>query len=518
MSLKLIKPPKIPAPAIVAEFDGTALAASSLDQNSSPALIKGFLNMLVEANLDQIEVEMLINKVQQATKLSKGILKSKYKQLSKASGSFLPDQAMTIARSVLASAFNEGEHLKRSPDGAYWKYTGTHWTETSDHLLKKLLLVEAEATYVPVGGKGLSAIVSEAKRCLDAESATDDDVMGFSDDPAPVVNCLNGEVWIDAEGKPELRQHQPKTHLTYCLPIEYDPDASCVLYDSTLLEIFSNAQDPLAMASHWNEFMGYAIQPVRDLASFWLLIGHGSNGKTKLVETLQHLLGPDAVLNDQISSFQRDRFNAAALVGKLVFIDDDLSENVKLDDGLLKKISEGKEISARHAYGRRKIAFRSLALPVLVGNNFPLITDNSHGMVRRAQVIPFERVFGGDEADPALFPAIWNKELPGILNRALGGLYRLRDRRQFATPNDCVRAQKEFFINANPLHAYLDARCIQDSAARLRLQDMKNWVKDQGIRNAPTDNTLKRKLTGMNFKISKVDGRNTVFGLGLKET
>ena len=44
------------------------------------------------------------------------------------------------------------------------------------------------------------------------------------------------------------------------------------------------------MARHWNELLGYAIQPVRDIPSWWLLIGHGSNGKTKLLQTMQRLV------------------------------------------------------------------------------------------------------------------------------------------------------------------------------------------------------------------------------------
>ena len=160
--------------------------------------------------------------------------------------------------------------------------------------------------------------------------------------------------------------------MNYCLPNDYDPEATCPNYDEALLQIFAEADDPADMVRHWHEFVGYAIQPLRDIATFWLLIGHGSNGKSKLLETISKLVGPDAVLNDQIASFQRDRFNVAALAGKLLFIDDDLAENVILDDGLLKKISEEKTISARHAYGRRKFNFRCLALPIMAGNNYPL--------------------------------------------------------------------------------------------------------------------------------------------------
>ena len=105
------------------------------------------------------------------------------------------------------------------------------------------------------------------------------------------------------------------------------------------------------MARHWCEFFCYSIQPRRDIPTFWLLIGHGANGKSKLLRTLQQLVGPASVMNGQIAKFQADRFNMAALQGKLLFIDDDMSADTHLDDGLLKAVSEAKEMSARYAYG-----------------------------------------------------------------------------------------------------------------------------------------------------------------------
>lgn len=274
------------------------------------------------------------------------------------------------------------------------------------------------------------------------------------------------------------------------------------------------------MVRHWHEFVGYAIQPGRDIASYWLLIGHGSNGKTKLLQTVQRLMGTEAVLNDQISTFQRDRFNNAALVGKLMLVDDDLAEDTILDDGLLKKMSEAKEMSARHAYGRRKFNFICRALPVMAGNSYPRTADISLGMVRRARVIPFDRVFTPDQADAALFPSIWEQEMPGILNRALEGLKQLRQRGKFKPPKDCVRAEREFFNHANPLSGFIADRCVEEEKGRTLVSDfrsaMKTWATDQGVKRPGADNALKRKLQGLGYKVSFVKGYPTVFGLSLK--
>ncbi len=250
-----------------------------------------------------------------------------------------------------------------------------------------------------------------------------------------------------------------------------------------------------------------------------MLIGHGSNGKSMLLKTLERLVGPDAVLNDQIGTFSKDRFNAAALAGKLIFIDDDMAEDTVLPDGLLKKMSETKRMSARHAYGRRKFNFVNRALPIMAGNSYPRTHDVSLGMFRRAQIFPFDHVFTKDEINSALFPAIWEEEMPGVLNRALGGLKSLMQRGCFEVPEACRSALEEFKTHAVPLMAFIEDRCVHDPDARLPLSQfreaLKAWVHQQGVKQPVADKTLKRKLEGLGYKVSKVHGYQTIFGLDL---
>ena len=358
--------------------------------------------------------------------------------------------------------------------------------------------------------------------CLDDHLSGDEHALSISDDVHPVINVKNGELWIGDDGIAKLRPHQPDSGLTYCLPIVYNPNVECSRYDQALQEIFGQAKYPEELIRHWHEFVGYAIQPRRDIASFWLLIGHGANGKTSLLNTLQKLVGPDAVMNDSMAGFLRDRFNTAYLQDKLLFIDDDLTENLKLNDGLLKKISEQKTISARRAHGRHKVSFTCRALPVMAGNSYPNTGDISRGLLRRAQVIPFDRTFSKSEQDSTLFRRIWDDEMPGVLNRALAGIQRLRQRGgQFDPPVDCERAQADFFAHANPLIGFLKALCVNDPSARWRLMDMraaiKAWAKEQGIKQLNcADNTLKQKLTGLGYKVSMIKGYATVHGIGFE--
>ena len=63
--------------------------------------------------------------------------------------------------------------------------------------------------------------------------------------------------------------------------------------------------------------------------------------------------------------------------------------------------------------------------------------------MRRLLVIPFDRTFRREEADPHLFPRIWASELPGILNHFLAGLRRVFQRGWQVQPREVVQAAKE---------------------------------------------------------------------------
>jgi len=517
----IIKPNIKQKPSVPAKptYGQIAEEVAKLQKDSAPDQINNFLSEIAKAELDAVAESCLLSTIHKRSGAALKPLKQQLELFKKDLGLHSGDLALFLAREVLRICFQGGVLLVRCPDGSYWKNVGSHWVETTGDMIAGLIQKVATVTPLPV--PNLDAVIGQAGRHLDRHLATDTDVMGLADDPAPIVNCANGEVWIAEDGNVDLRPHRPESRMTYCLPVEYSPEAKCPKFDAALLAIFANAENPEDMVRHILEFMGYVIQPRRDIATFWLLIGKGSNGKSKLLQTLQHLIGNQAVLNDQISSFQRDRFNVAALPGKLLFVDDDMAANTRLDDGLLKKISEAKEMSARHVRGRRKFKFRCLALPVMACNTFPTTSDTSHGLRRRAMVIPFDRIFGPGEADPSLFPTIWKSELPGILNRALEGLKRLRQRGDFKPPSDCMRAFEEFMVAANPLMAFLEEECEKDQGGWVYLRDfrkaMKAWAMDQGFKTPMPQNKLKHMLEGLGYKVTMKDGKNRVLGLKLKK-
>jgi putative DNA primase/helicase len=432
------------------------------------------------------------------------------------------DTGFTIAKEVLDTDYSGGMHLKLTKDGFFHAFEKTHWIRMSEDKIKSQLQ-EVAVKYVSLSNKTLHSLVNDALGSLKDYLGTNQDNLSPTQPPLPIINCLNGELWIGSQGDVELKEHNPKSQLQHCLPLVYNPEAKAPTFKETMLDTLSESVQPEEMYRHICEFMGYAIQPHRTIPSFWLLIGKGANGKTKFLQTLSHLISNDYILGIDMAAFGNDKFNTSQLQGKLVMIDDDLKMNTIIPDGFVKKYSESKLVSARHPYGKQSINFQNLALPIMAGNHYPQCNDLSGGLRRRAMVIPFWREFLTHEQDSSKFETIWKDEMSGVLNEAIAGYQRVVKRKhQFSPPKECNDAQQEFFAHGNPLYCFL-LECLQkDSKSRITFKCFRQayeiWAKSQNISNMKVMNkTLKRSLEGLGYTIGMYTGDHCVKGYKIKE-
>ena len=216
-----------------------------------------------------------------------------------------------------------------------------------------------------------------------------------------------------------------------------------------------------------------------------------------------------------------NRFLIGNLLGKLMFVDDDVRSGSRLPDGALKKLSEEKTMTGDRKFGNA-FDFRCLALPVLLCNAPPSLGDLSHGMQRRLMVVPFERRFTGKAIDRSLFDDIWAAELPGILNMALEGLKRVIERGlNFQVPVSVQKAKKIWIVQSNPIPEFVSERCVKDLSHSEFTQDLYqayvDWAGSNGYSMKQQRGTFERNLIGLGFtKGTKGNRGARIGGLRLK--
>jgi putative DNA primase/helicase len=427
------------------------------------------------------------------------------------------DAAEGLMRLVLDRYFCGGNHLMLSTEDRFWHYDVRLWRPVQDQWVARKVLETIQDN--PVKNQKTASLLNQVLTLLKARLAVKDDVLSFVDNPPPVINCTNGEVWIGPDGTPDLRPHRPESHLRHCLDVAFDPDAPCPKYDQALLEIFSKTDKPKAMVRHWNELVGYIIQPERNIALVVILYGRGDNGKTRLIRTVTRLIGKPLVEAQRVENLDKSRFAIGSLFGKYLFVDDDVRAGARLPDGVLKTISEAKEVTGEIKY-KSSFNFVVRTVPVLLCNNIPSLADLSHGMLKRLMLIPFDRIFSKDERDPDLSERIWAEELPGILNRALAGYQRLLARgMKFKLPTAVERATVRWIQQANPLPAFIAACCQKDAQARCLMQDFyhaySNWTQEMGYTLTQTQNTVKSNLQHLGFATKKTNRGIAILGLAV---
>lgn len=491
-----------------------------LNPKSTGEEIRAALTFIAKTGSEPIALEQQLRAVATHTKTSLKAVRQNYDMVLKNLNLKPVDIGLSIARDFLDKKHETGIRLRFANDGFFFAYSGTCWLRVSEGKIRSDLQ-EIAVEYKQLTDKTLHSLVSDALGSLKDYLGSNQDILSWTEEPPAVINFLNGELWLLPDGNTELRPHKPESNLMYCLPFAYDPAAECPIFDQALLEIFAEAKEPEQMRRHIYEFLGYAIQPRRAIPCFWLFIGHGANGKSTLLQTVCNLISSDYLYNVDMSSFGRDKFSMSQLAGKLVMIDDDLKIDTVIADGLLKKISESKSISARQPYGKQSFTFLNTALPIMAGNSYPLCNDLSQGLLRRAMIVPFRRQFQPHEQDKAKFEYIWAQEMPGVINRAIEGYQRVVKRKHFDPPQECLDARHDFLAHGNPLYCFLTECLVKKSESRIPFPQLRTsyeaWAKEQNIsRLSDMNKTLKRKLQALGFEIGTYNGYSCVLGYDFK--
>jgi putative DNA primase/helicase len=428
------------------------------------------------------------------------------------------DAPSQLAKRLLRELFADGSALVSTVRGELHGYDGRMWRALPDMELERLLMELVLSRPEMIVGRAPHPAVRAAVRLLKVlQTRLAPWEQGGG--PGCIINTLSGELWIDEQAEVQLRPHRPESGLRAVVPVEYDPAATCPRFDNAVADIFGRAADPSEMVRHMLEVMGYAIQPKRDIPSIICLVGGGANGKTSLLSLLQTLVGADQVYAGSGGALS-DRFTLPNLAGRLLYVDDDLSEGTRLNDGLLKQMAEDKLMTARRAHASGSVTFRASALPILAMNGAPRLNDSSFGLLRRLYVIPFDHRFEAHEQDRGLFEHIRSHELPGVLNRCLEALQRLRIRGHFQEPPDCLIAKAEWIEAANPLQGFLADACKAAPRGRATLGDlhaaMAAWCRSEKLPMRLTRKTMARQLRSAGYQVDKVAGLARVRGLALK--
>ena len=400
----------------------------------------------------------------------------------------ITDIEQDLIAAVLLDHFDGGRTIKRI-GRKFWTYERGLWALHDDEaikgkMIKTLTRLRRER---PDDVLQLVAAVGETKTsalsyslnsmmCAQlAEREKRDDPLGLMRTfPRPIINCLNCELWFNMKGDMRKRKHNADNFFTVRVDTDYDPKATCPEWDRFMQLIFSRSSDVDDMTRHLEELGGYVIQYSRWLKTWVLFHGSKDTGKSTIAEVLKALLG-HSFIGMEMSAFGRGKsdFVEQGLIGKLALVDDDYDKSNALPDGFIKKISEEKSMTTQIKYGDN-LSFVSRALPMILSNHWPVSRDVSDAFRERALVFPFiHKIQGAEKSDARKNKMM--KELPGILNRFIAGIERLRARGEWNVPMDCWDAHQEWEIKSNPARLFVAECVVMRGSAKDHIRGTQLW-------------------------------------------
>lgn len=309
--------------------------------------------------------------------------------------------------------------------------------------------------------------------------------------------CANGvldlapERWPE-EGLPRLQPPDPAQRLSKLAPVAFDPAAECPRWRAFLADIFSGEQ---ALVVFMARLLGYTLfggNPEQVLVIFH---GSGANGKSTLLETIHALLGDYAKTTSSEVLLARDNpgnnqhYSLAELKGVRFVTASEPDEGRRLAEGLVKAMTGGEQISARHPYGKF-FTYRPEFTPLLATNHRPNVFGQDEGIWRRLLLVPFKVTIPRERRDPALGEKL-REELPGILNWLLLGLKAYQLRRAhgqpgLAPPEGVLAANLEYRAEQDPLADFIADACTLAPGERSSKAELyraySRWAEENGAR------------------------------------
>ncbi|HEV8534859.1 MAG TPA: phage/plasmid primase, P4 family [Candidatus Limnocylindria bacterium] len=299
------------------------------------------------------------------------------------------------------------------------------------------------------------------------------------------LNVLNGTIDLR---RGELRAHRRQDLMTKVAPVEYDPDARLDLWERFLAMTFGGDSE---LESYVQKAAGYSATADTREEVMFAGVGPTVAGKTSFGEALGATLGDYAARVDPETFLagRRDsgpRADVARLEGRRLVMGVEIEEGRRLDEGLVKQLTGGDTVVARHLY-RDHFEFRPVFKLWLFANERPRVSDVDDAIWRRVRLIPFVHQVPRQLRDPELKATLRDPRIagPAILAWIVAGCRRwLAEGLGAATVIDS--ATEHYRAQMDPVAEFIAERCVVEADAWATIEELyetyRQWASGAGER------------------------------------
>lgn len=287
----------------------------------------------------------------------------------------------------------------------------------------------------------------------------------------------------------------PDYFCSYALDYAFDPNASHPEeWISFLLSVWPHDGESILLLQEW---MGYLLTVDKRHHAIAMLIGPKRSGKGTIARTITRMVGKQNVAEPTIASLAT-HFGAQRLIGKPVAIIGDVRMSGHSDWVVALERLLGISGGDSPDIPRKNREDWSGELPtrfMMMANELPKFPDQAGALASRCLILRLTESFVGRE-DRNL-DAKLTAEQPGILNWAIEGWKRLRERGRFLQPASGKELVDQMEDLGSPVGAFVREWCEVGSGFRVARKELyvawKAWCEERG-REPGSDDGFGRNL------------------------
>jgi putative DNA primase/helicase len=274
-----------------------------------------------------------------------------------------------------------------------------------------------------------------------------------------LFNCNSGTIDLKTG---ELLPHSPDDYLMKLSPVNYDPDAECPLFMDTMTRAL---QGDTELISFLQKYFGYCFMYGKK----------GSNGKSTITTALFEVMAEYACkisFNTLLAGMNRQAGGAsedlARLAGVRFVVASEPPENAAFNDALLKDLTGGDPINARHLHSKSFDFIPQLKLCIF-GNHKPRLRGSDGAVRRRMRLIHFNYSFK-NSGEIKGYAEKLKEEYSGLLAWLVQGCL-LWQEQGLQEPEAITTATDKYFYENDTLQQFFDENYTFDLSGSILFKD-----------------------------------------------
>jgi len=384
------------------------------------------------------------------------------------------------------------------PSKEWYVWDGRRWgKDATAEVIRR-----AKATVATIYAEAASAVDDDERKAIAKHAMASEDAkrirsmvaMAESEPGIPVLpaqldanpwlfNCLNGTVDLKTGA---LCPHRREDLLTRLAPIEYWADAQLDLWGKFLQDATGGDAE---LAAFLQRAAGYSLTGLTTEEVLFFVHGPAAAGKSTFLETLKAHMGDYATTADfETFLIRRDvgsaRPDIARLAGSRFVASIEVDQGKKLAEGLVKMLTGGDTVTARHLY-QSAFEFQPAFKLWLAANHAPAISEDDEAMWRRVLRVPFEREVPKSQRDPMVKLTLKDcqKAGPAVLAWAVRGCLEWQQK-GLGVPTAVEKATADLRRTMDKLQDFIDDCCVLDAQAHVEAGCLRKvyeeWAKERG--------------------------------------